>query len=102
MAYCYFCSNVPARTVMKIANRLQLARELHGYSVPKGRDRFMQVQTQKGFTLIELMNVIAIPAISLMPTIPAYHDLPIRARGFSALAPIALFSGALPSTSLSK
>lgn len=77
----------------EIAILLLLARKLHGYLVSMGRDRLMQIRTPKGFTLIELMIVIAILAMLLVVAIPAYQDLSIRARvseGLYAAAPVKL------------
>lgn len=53
----------------------------------------MQCRTRNGFTLIELMIVIAILAMLLVVAIPAYQDLSIRARvseGLNAAAPVKL------------
>lgn len=53
----------------------------------------MTTRKTKGFTLIELMIVIAILAILLALAIPAYQDLSIRAKvseGLYAAAPVKL------------
>lgn len=66
----------------------------------------MKTRPSGGFTLIELMIVIAILAILLAVAIPAYQDFSIRARaseGLQAAAPVklavseAISSGRTPS-----
>jgi type IV pilus assembly protein PilA len=53
----------------------------------------MHIRNSKGFTLIELMIVIAILGILLAIAIPAYQDYSIRAKvseGIYAVAPVKL------------
>jgi type IV pilus assembly protein PilA len=68
----------------------------------------MQISNSKGFTLIELMIVIAILGILLAIAIPAYQDYSIRAKvseGMYAAAPVkhaiseAFSSGETPNSS---
>lgn len=71
----------------------------------------VNIQRQQGFTLIELMIVIAIVGILAAIALPAYQDYTVRARLSEALAvaaegktSISEFSasrGALPGTALS-
>jgi type IV pilus assembly protein PilA len=51
-------------------------------------DRIMKKTNQKGFTLIELMIVIAIVGILAAVALPAYQDYTIRAKLSEALATI--------------
>jgi len=52
-------------------------------------NNFRKMNTQGGFTLIELMIVIAILAILMAIAIPAYQDYSVRAKVSEAVAAVA-------------